>query len=45
MAKFTIDDYDKLLEDVRQRRRKPTGNLIERLRGAARRRKPRLPRI
>jgi len=45
MAKFTIEDYDKLMEDVRQRRRKPAGNLIERLREAARRRKPRLPRL
>ena len=45
MAKFTIDDYDKLMEDVRQKRRRPTGTLIERLRETARKRKPRLPRI
>ena len=46
MPKFTIEDYDKMMEDVRQRHRIPLARSpIQRLREVARRRKlPRLPR-
>ena len=44
MAKFTIKDYDNLMEEVRQKHRKP--DLIQRLKETAKRRRlPRLPRI
>lgn len=41
MGKFTIADYDKALEEVRQKRKRP--NLIQTLREAAKKRK--LPKL
>ena len=37
--KFTIEDYDNRMEDVRQRHRKPTTPLLQRLKEATRKRK------
>ena len=43
--KFTLDDYDNLMEGVRQKRRTPIVSPIQRLRESIRGRKPKLPRI
>ena len=45
MGKFTLEQYDAMMEDVRQRHKIPlTRSPIQRLREIAKRRLPRLPR-